>query len=172
MKHLSQGTLKRACADASASPRKRKNHNFHRHEEAVQRLLNAIQPDSYVRPHKHEGVEKFEFFVVLQGRAGIVIFEDSGDIKETHVLSVSGPLRGIEIPGETYHSLVGLLPDTVVLEIKEGPYDPVGSKSFLEGFPDELMVLQSPPNSHERLTTQSILEAWQKRCEADALKGK
>lgn len=141
-KLLSPGLFADVCREAKASPRKRRNHNLHAHEEPVQRLLNALQPGTYIPPHKHEGAERFELFVVLQGEVGCLLFDEAGDVTRSVLLGAKGDALGIEIPGETYHTLVCLAPDTVILEIKEGPYAPQTAKVALPGFPDELEVLQ------------------------------
>ncbi|MCA2960299.1 MAG: WbuC family cupin fold metalloprotein [Silvanigrellales bacterium] len=153
-KLLSPKLFAEVCREAQASPRKRRNHNFHRHEEAVQRLLNALQPGTYIPPHKHEGSDKFEMFVVLQGEVGCFLFDETGGITKSARLGTNGEAMGIEIPGETYHTLVCLAPDTVILEIKEGPYTPQTAKVALPGFPDELDVLQggeAAKKAHEHL---------------------
>ena len=55
---------------AKSSPRLRKNHNFHAdYADPVNRMLNAFEPGTYVRPHKHESPDKCEVFIVLTGKA-------------------------------------------------------------------------------------------------------
>ena len=56
---------------ALAAPRGRRNHNFHRDETALcHRLLNAVEPGSYIRPHRHADSDKDEALIVLRGRLG------------------------------------------------------------------------------------------------------
>ncbi|MFY7696477.1 MAG: WbuC family cupin fold metalloprotein, partial [Cyanobium sp.] len=52
-------------------------------------------------------------------------------------LDGQGPLRGVEIPEGVFHTLVALAPDTVMFEIKQGPYQPTRDKDFLGVFPAE-----------------------------------
>lgn len=138
--------LSETTREARQSPRGRRNHNFHRHEEPVQRLLNALEPGSYVRPHLHEGEGAFEMFVVLRGEVGCVLFDAAGGVAAACRLAAGGgaggDALGIEIPGGTHHTLVSLAPGTVVLEIKQGPYDASTAKQWLAGYPDELDVLR------------------------------
>jgi cupin fold WbuC family metalloprotein len=62
---------------AAESPRGRKNHNFHGADtEPCHRLLNAIEPGSYIQPHCHADANKDETIVILRGRLGAVIFND------------------------------------------------------------------------------------------------
>lgn len=140
IKRLDQELLDNIAHLARSSPRLRQNYNFHDTSEKVQRFINVLQPGTYIRPHRHcrdTGVNGFEFFLVCQGELGIIIMDESGQILEREVVSANGALRGIELPELTYHTLVALAPDTVILELKEGPYDPSTDKEFMEGFPAE-----------------------------------
>jgi cupin fold WbuC family metalloprotein len=122
---------------ARQSPRKRAVHRFHEHEEAVQRMLNAIEPESYVRPHKHENPDKFEAFVALRGKAAIVTFDEKGEIAEGLVIAARGGSRGVEIPPRTYHMLLSLEPGTVLFELSQGPYDAQSHKKWASWAPEE-----------------------------------
>lgn len=126
--------------DARHSPRLRRTSNLHRHEEAVQRFLNVLQPGTYVRPHRHLRAEPdtgFECFVVLQGAIGLLLLDGDGTVLECHRLEADGPLRGIELAEGQVHTLVALRDDTVMFEIKQGPYQPSADKDFLAQFPPE-----------------------------------
>lgn len=110
-------------AEAAASPRRRRNRNFHPTDDhPAHRLLNAIEPGSYVAPHRHLEATKDETMLVLKGRLGLVIFDDAGDVVQTVVLVATGDIRGVDIPHGTWHSLVALEPGTVFFEAKAGPY--------------------------------------------------
>lgn len=139
-KRLTNELLTALAQQASASPRLRQNYNFHDLSEKVQRLLNVLQPGTYVRPHRHlrpPGVNGFEFFLVLQGELGMLLLNEQGQILEQEIILPQGPVRGIELAAGTYHTLVALAPDTVILELKEGPYDAKTDKAFLPQFPEE-----------------------------------
>jgi cupin fold WbuC family metalloprotein len=82
-------------------------------------------------------VNGFEFFLVLQGELGIIILDKYGQILHRERVSANCSTRGVELPAGTYHTLVALAPDTVILEIKEGPYQPSTDKEFLDAFPAE-----------------------------------
>jgi DNA polymerase-3 subunit alpha len=76
---IDRALLDEVCAEAAASPRRRKNRNFHpRDDHPAHRLLNAMQPDSYIPPHRHLDPDKDETFVVLRGLLGLVLFDDEG----------------------------------------------------------------------------------------------
>ncbi|MCA3132319.1 MAG: WbuC family cupin fold metalloprotein [Betaproteobacteria bacterium] len=140
--------LDAVSAAAGASPRRRKNHNFHPRDNAVcHRLLNALEPDSYVPPHRHLDAEKDETFVVLRGRIGVVCFDHTGRVSAARVLEPAAAV-GVTLPAGTWHTLVALEAGTVVLEAKAGPFVPLtpderarwapaegeaGAGAFLEG---------------------------------------
>jgi cupin fold WbuC family metalloprotein len=140
IKRLNQELLDTVAEKAQNRPRLRQNHDFHESPEKVQRFLNALQPGTYVRPHRHlrdAGVNGFEFFLVLQGALGLLILDEQGQVLHTEQISAQGPTRGIELAQGNYHTLVALEPNTVILELKEGPYQPSTDKDFLPLFPGE-----------------------------------
>lgn len=140
IKRLTQELLDDITQKARSSSRLRQNYDFHDLSEKVQRFINVLQPGTYVRPHRHlriPGVNGFEFFLVFQGELGMIVMNEKGEILETERVSANGFVRGIELPEGTYHTLIALAPDTLVLELKEGPYDPKTDKEFLENFPSE-----------------------------------
>lgn len=123
---------------AAESPRGRKNHNFHRADtEICHRLLNAIEPGSYIQPHRHADVTKDEAIVILRGRLGAVIFNDDGTIREKVVLQPGGPAVAIDVPHGTFHTLVALERGTVFFEAKAGPYQPLESHERAPWAPPE-----------------------------------
>ncbi len=94
---------------ALASPRRRKNHNFHTSEaEGANRLLNAVEPGSYIQPHRHLDSTKDETFVVVRGRFGLVLFDEAGDVRQTAILAGGTDSVGANIQHGTYHTLVSL----------------------------------------------------------------
>ncbi|HEY9632397.1 MAG TPA: WbuC family cupin fold metalloprotein [Coleofasciculaceae cyanobacterium] len=140
IKRLTQDLLDNVAEQARSSPRQRQNYNFHEPSEKVQRLLNILEPGTYVRPHRHlrpPEVNGFEFFLVIQGEVGIILFDENGKILHTERISANGATLGIELPEGIYHTLVALVSDSVILELKEGPYNPSTDKEFIESFPME-----------------------------------
>jgi cupin fold WbuC family metalloprotein len=118
--------LDELCAAAAANPRRRKNRNFHPYDEHPgHRLLNALQADSYIPPHRHLDPNKDETYVVLRGQLGLVIFDDAGNPVKTARVGAGAAAIGVDIPHGTWHTAVALEPDTVFLEAKAGPYLPL-----------------------------------------------
>ena len=123
---------------AEHSKRKRINHNFHKKlSDPLQRLLNVMEPGTYVRPHKHENPDKREAFVILQGRAVVVEFDNAGDITDYFFLDPSKGKFGVEISERTWHTIISLERHTVIYEIKDGPYNPIDDKNFAPWAPEE-----------------------------------
>jgi cupin fold WbuC family metalloprotein len=124
IRRIDQTLLDRVTNEAVRHPRLRMNHNFHRHEEPVQRFLNAIEPGSYVRPHRHHDPPKWELFVCLRGRGAVIVFDEDGRIAEVYQLDPARGEHGVEIPAGVWHSILSLSPGAVFLEVKEGPFEP------------------------------------------------
>lgn len=115
---------------AKLSPRLRMNHNFHELSDVVQKMLNAIEPDSYIRPHRHITPERSEMFLVLTGRGAVIIFDNDGGIKEVYKLEVGQDILGIDIYPGVWHTVLALETGTVFMEVKEGPYVAISDKDF------------------------------------------
>lgn len=123
---------------AMKSPRLRMNYNFHpTHEEPLHRMLNAMEPGTYIQPHKHEDPDKFEIFLVLRGRFVAIIFDDDGNITDHSILDANEGKYGVEIPGKTFHTLLSLKTASVAYEVKAGPYFPSTAKNFAPWAPAE-----------------------------------
>lgn len=123
---LDHTLLDTVAARAAASPRLRMNHNFHPSDEhPAHRLLNAIEPGSYVRPHLHLDPLKDETILCVRGRLGCILFADDGSVQHTRVLAPDSDCFGIDIGHGQFHSLVALEPGSVMFEAKAGPYRPL-----------------------------------------------
>ena len=110
-------------SQARTSPRLRMNYNFHPElNDPVQRLLNALEPWTYIRPHKHTSKE--ESFVLLRGTILAVSFNDDGTICDHAILSSATGIQGIEFEENIFHMLTSLETGSAVFEIKEGPFVP------------------------------------------------
>jgi cupin fold WbuC family metalloprotein len=126
IRYIDTSLLDAASAAARASPRGRRNLNFH-HDDAQpgHRLLNAIEPGSYVMPHRHLEADKDETIVALRGRLGLVVFADDGAVTHATVLGPGQGALGVDLPHGTWHSVLALEAGTVFLEAKAGPYRPL-----------------------------------------------
>jgi cupin fold WbuC family metalloprotein len=119
---LTKSGLDELSMRAAAAPRRRLNRNLHEMDDPVHRLLNAIEPGSWVRPHRHLDPPRSETVVVVTGALGVVLFDDDGAVRETMKLEAGGETFGVDLAAGTWHGLVALEPGTVFFETKPGPY--------------------------------------------------
>ena len=130
--------LDEISALGKASPRRRMNYNFHKeYSDTLQRMLNAMEPFSYIQPHKHENPDKREAFLALRGRFVVIEFDEFGNITDHTLLDPLKGNFGAEIPKCTFHTIIALDPDTVAYEVKDGPYTPNDDKNFASWAPKE-----------------------------------
>ena len=123
---------------SKVASRKRDHFRFHKLDnDSIQRMLNAMQPGTYLQPHKHENPDKREVFLALTGKLLVVIFDHQGNITDHMVLDPSKHEYAIEIPARVYHTVICLEPDSIAYEIKDGPYDPIDDKNFASWAPKE-----------------------------------
>ena len=149
---LNKSLLNEVCSNAQSSPRLRKNHNLHATEtHACQRLFNAMQPGSYIRPHRHQAQDKDETLLMVQGKLGIVLFSETGAIEQIALASSGGAVDtdtfGYHLPAGIFHTVIALTPNTVFFEAKAGPYTPTKPEEFAswapaEGTPEAAAYLQ------------------------------
>ena len=126
--------------EAQLNPRKREILALHRgNTDALQRMLNAVQPGSYLRPHRHLCPPKAELLIILSGAMAFVSFLDDGS-PDTQTFALLHPTRGslaVDCREGIWHTFFALEPDTVVCEVKAGPYDPAAGKEFAPWAPAE-----------------------------------
>jgi cupin fold WbuC family metalloprotein len=123
---ISRQLLDEVSGAAKASARQRKNFNFHqRDDDTCHRLLNALEPDTYIPPHCHCDPSKGESIISLRGKIGVLIFSNDGTVSQRLVLQPEDETLGVDIPPGIVHSLVALETNSVFFESKAGPYTPL-----------------------------------------------
>lgn len=123
---------------ARTADRGRRNFNFHAStSDSCNRLLNAVEPGSYIRPHRHLDPGKDETFVVLRGRFGFATFDDTGRITLAALLDARSDRNVVNVPHGIYHTLVALMPGSVFFEAKAGPFVPLGKAELAPWAPAE-----------------------------------
>lgn len=127
---------------AKVSPRLRQHRNVHQsYQEVSQRLFNAIEPGSYIRPHRHVSDPRDELLVAVRGVMAMVTFDDQGAV--TNVLRFGSERHGdemaagAEVSSSTWHTVIALEPGCVLLEVKAGPFDPNQPKDLAPWAPEE-----------------------------------
>ena len=132
--------ISQKARDASKNNRKREIHNFHAgDDDSLQRMLNALQPGSYIRPHRHRYPPRAESIILLQGAIGYVPFNEDGVIQEEDLvlLDLNRGFYGLDSRSGLWHTFFALKPDTVIFEVKPGPYAPSTDKDFATWSPSE-----------------------------------
>ena len=123
MKQIDGALLDSLTSKAKESPRKRSHLNLHRElGDPIHRLCVAIEPGTYIRPHRHASPDTFEVFMLLRGSAVFLLFDDDGTVTWLSVLRAGGPVMAVEIPAKTWHAMASLESGTIFFEIKQGPY--------------------------------------------------
>ena len=117
------------CQQAENSSRRRKNLNIHSSfQENCQRLLNAIQPGSYIPPHRHTVANKQELLVAIRGSFSLITFDDHGNFVRSYSFGSElyadelRPNVGVEIPPHVWHTVLAKQENSILLEVKEGPF--------------------------------------------------
>lgn len=120
------------------SPRKRIILPFHKsNEDKLHRMFNALQPGTYIRPHCHMTDNKCESVIVLQGGICFITFKEDGEILSYQNIYANSDIFGVDLEPDTIHSFVVLEPDTLIFEVKPGPYVMANDKDFMPWAPEE-----------------------------------
>ena len=123
LKTLGIGVFDDLRLRALATPRRRMNHNLHTNlDDPIQRFCNALEPGTYLPPHRHSGTHRWELLAILRGHVALLIFDDAGSVTQRVELTPGGSNCALEIPGGTWHALTSLASGSVILEVKHGPY--------------------------------------------------
>ena len=127
---IDNALLDNLTAQAKASPRLRMNYDLRNSaEDTSQRMLNAIEPESVVPVHRHRSTS--ETVVVLRGRVVEEYYAPDGALEASYEVSPTGPVYTLNIPACKWHTLRSLESGTVILEMKDGAYEPIGPEDIL-----------------------------------------
>ena len=129
---------------AEQSSRQRQHKNIHQHyNDPCQHLFNAIGIDSYIRPHRHSIDPKDECLIAVRGRMALLVFDDIGQVKQVvrfgdqtneaqQAISV-----GVNLPAGVWHTVIAEMPDSILFEVKSGPFNPEQAKEWAAWAPAE-----------------------------------
>lgn len=127
---INQQLLDSLTEQAQASPRLRMNYDLRNSDKDLsQRMLNAIEPGSIIPIHRHQ--RSSETVVVVRGKIVEVFFDASGRETDTIELDPNGPCFAVNVPMGQWHTLRSLESGTVIMEIKDGPYEPMKPEDIL-----------------------------------------
>ena len=129
---ISQAVLDNLTEQAKVSPRLRMNMDLRNSaEDQSQRMLNAIEPGSPLPIHRHQKTS--ETVVCLRGR---LVWEYYDELErrctEAIELRPVGPVVALNIPAGQWHTVKALESGSVIIEMKEGPYEPQSPADVLE----------------------------------------
>lgn len=120
---IDQKILDSLTAAAKASPRLRMNYDLRNSaEDGSQRMLNAIEPGTLMPIHRHRSSS--EMVVCVRGHFEEYLYDDSGALLETVDMAPRGNV--LNVPAMQWHSLRSLESGTVLLECKDGKWEPLG----------------------------------------------
>ena len=115
---------------AKASPRLRMNMDLRNSpEDGSQRMLNALEPGTPLPIHRH--MKSSETVVCLRGHLREIFYNDRGEVTETIDLAPGSGCVALNIPIGQWHTVEVLESGTVIMECKDGAYEPLGSTDVL-----------------------------------------
>ena len=128
---ITQGLMDSLTEQAKASPRLRMNLDLRNNEnDTSQRMLNAIEPGSPLPIHRHRNTS--ETVVCIRGRLVEEFYDDlERTCTEAIELSPNGPVVALNIPAGQWHTVRALESGTVIIEMKNGAYEPLSDVDIL-----------------------------------------
>jgi len=129
---ITQALLDKLTEEAKKSPRLRMNLDLRNDEnDGSQRMLNAIEPGSPLPIHRHQKTS--ETVVCLRGRLVEEYYDElERTCTEAIELSPNGPVVALNIPAGQWHTVRSLESGTVILEMKNGAYEPLSDVDILQ----------------------------------------
>lgn len=128
---ITKEVLDELTAKAKESPRLRMNMDLRNSEnDQSQRMLNAIEPGSDMPIHRHKYTS--ETVVCLRGRLVEEFYDELERICTDSIeLSPNGPNYAVNVPAGQWHKVWAKESGTVLLESKNGVWEPLGEEDIL-----------------------------------------
>ena len=115
---------------AKASPRLRMNMDLRDSAaDQSQRMLNALEPGTVLPIHRHR--KTTETVAILRGRAVQYLYDDEGNETDAVLLEAGGEVPAMQVEMGQWHRLEALESGTVIVEFKNGAYEPIGPEDIL-----------------------------------------
>ena len=129
---ITQAIFDQLTEKAKASPRLRMNMDLRNADsDSSQRILNAIEPGSLLPIHRHQKTS--ETVVCLRGKLVEEYYDElERRCTEAIELSPNGPVVALNIPAGQWHTVRSLESGTVILEMKDGAYEPISDVDILQ----------------------------------------
>lgn len=129
---ITESVLDNLTAQAKASTRLRMNLDLRNSEEDnSQRMLNAIEPGSPIRIHRHQHTS--ETVVCIRGRVVEEFYDELEHVCTDSIeLTPNGMNVAVNIPVGQWHSIRAVESGSVVLAMKDGKYEPLSDADILQ----------------------------------------
>lgn len=128
---INEHLLDAVTIKAKESERLRMNFNLHDSLDAkAQRLLNALEPGTLLPIHRH--THTAETYLLLRGSIRVLFYNEDKTVKESFLLNPKEGAYGVHIPMGQWHTLEVLESGSVIFEVKDGPYMPLGKEDLME----------------------------------------
>lgn len=115
---------------AKENPRLRRNYDLRNsQEDQSQRMLNALEPGTVIPIHRHR--ESSETVTIIRGAIREYFYDNNGNRIESITLRYGDTTPILVVPKGTWHTLECLEPDTIILECKDGRYQPTQEQDIL-----------------------------------------
>ena len=115
---------------AKQSPRQRMHHDLRdTTEDPCMRMLNALEPGTVVPIHRHS--ETSEDVICIRGCVEEVLYDAEGKEVERYRLQPGTECMACHVPMDQYHTCISLESGSVIVEFKNGKYDPLTTEIFL-----------------------------------------
>ena len=136
--HVTPDTLDELTARARSSPRRRHHLLLHASQnEPCQRMVIAMEPDSYIQPHRHPDSTTNEALLALRGAFALIVFDDVGEVADVRKLGVECDVAVAELEPHVWHTVLALEAGAVLFEAKSGPFRQEAAKRFAPWAPSE-----------------------------------
>lgn len=128
---IDNAVLDSLTEQAKGSVRLRMSYDLRNSEaDLSQRMLNAVEPGSVIPIHRHQKTS--ETMVVLRGRVVVELYDELERIcSSAYEVYPGGDIYTLNIPAGAWHTLRALENGTVILEMKDGAYEPVAECDIL-----------------------------------------
>lgn len=129
---ITQAILDGLTVQAKTSERLRINLDLRdSSEDDSQRMLNAIEPGSIFPIHRHQKTS--EVMVCLRGKLRVEYYDELERIcSDSFVIEPGGANVAVSIPAGQWHTVHALESGTVIMEMKNGGYEPLGEEDILK----------------------------------------
>ncbi len=142
LEFVSNLDLNQLATLAKGSSRFRMNLNIHKsYSERCQKLFNSIDPNSYIRPHRHSFGDGPETLLAVRGLFVLFLFTDSGQVLEVVPFSLQKSKQVlpvcVTIHEGVWHTVLSLEDGGVLFEVKSGPFSESHAKEMATWAPEE-----------------------------------